>query len=167
MFWMGYLNTLAKDTQRYETITAEAASPESRRKAMQHMLETLPLRHRALASAYNDESIEDLELPPACAALLEQLKDEAGVVDLGDYYDYKLFKGVRFRRDVLAQETEVAELEQARLEVLKGLMETYELLKILEGENMLQCSEVQLLVESMDGAGLSANSAVAKGEDGM
>lgn len=166
IYWMSYLSTLSKDHQHYETISAEAVSPQSRRKAMQHILETLPLRHKALASAYNDESIEDLELPAACTALLEQLKDEAGAVDLGEYYDYKLFKGKRFRQDVLAQEAEVSELEQARLEVLKGLTKTYELLKILEADNMLQSNAVQLLVETMDASGLSANSAVANGENG-
>jgi hypothetical protein len=163
MYWMSYLSTLSKDHQQYEAITAEAATPSSRRQAMQHILETLPLRHKALASAYNDGSIEDVELPPSCSALLEQLKDEAGVMDLGDYYDYKMFKGKRFRQDVLSHEAEVGELEQARLEVLKGLMATFEMLKILEGENMLQCDAVQCLVKTMDEAGLSANSAVAKG----
>lgn len=166
IYWMRYLNTLSKDHQDYETISSATVSPESRRKAMQHILETLSLRYKALASAYNDESIEDLELPLACSALLEQLKDEAGMLDLGDYYDYKLFKGKQFRQNVLAQEAEVSELEQARLECLKGLMETYELLKILEGENMLQSDAVQLLVETMDASGLSANSAVADRENG-
>lgn len=130
------------------------------------MLETLPLRHKALASAYNDASIEDIELPPSCSALSEQLKDETGLMDLGDYYDSKIFKGKRFRQDVLAQEAEVEELEKARLEVLKGLMETFELLKILEGEGMLQSEAVQLLVETMDASGLSANSVVAVGGNG-
>lgn len=167
MYWMSYLSTLSKHRQHYATITEAAASPESRRKAMQHILETLPLRHKALASAYNDESIEDVELPPSCCALLEQLKDEAGVLDLGEYYDYKLFKGKRFRQDVLAQEAEVGDLERARLEGLKGLMETFELLKILEGENMLQGDAVQLLVETMDASGLSANSVVATEGDGV
>jgi hypothetical protein len=166
MFWMGYLSTLAADHQHYEAITAENISPESRRKSMQHMLDTLPLRHKALAIAYNHESIEDIELPPSCSALLERLKDEAGAVDLGDFYDYKLFKGKRFRQDVLAQEAEVGELEQARLEVLKGLMELYETLKILEGEKALESGHVQRLVETMDDAGLSANSAVAKNVNG-
>ncbi|EME47286.1 hypothetical protein DOTSEDRAFT_122450 [Dothistroma septosporum NZE10] len=171
--WMVYLHS-QNTTPSYESLTADGNTDTNTKiKCLRHILGTLPTRHKALINAYNAAETEQVELADQCAVLLEQLKvasevpcDESAApgddkkLDLNGYYDQKLFRGKKFRADIIAQDKEIGKLEVARLEELKELMTTFEELMIVREEGMLEFKQVQLLVEAMDDIGLSASSAL-------
>lgn len=173
--WMIYLHSQS-GAPSYEILTSDDKTDAATKiKCLRHILETLPTRHKALINAYNAAETEQVELADQCAVLLEQLQVAAEVppneskaagdednkkLDLQGYYDQKLFRGKKFKADIVAQDKEIGKLEAARLEELKELMTMFEELMIVREEGVLELKQVQLLVEAMDDVGLSASSAL-------
>ncbi|SMR46632.1 unnamed protein product [Zymoseptoria tritici ST99CH_1E4] len=154
-FWMDYLKALP--SHDFSTLTADSPSPQLLTQALIHILESLPLRHRALAAIYSDPDVEPVVLPGGCDELLRDLKRSVAdvVEEVGMDHEKKLFSGKVFRQGVLALEAEVKVLEEARMEELKGLMGLVEMLRLVGDEGRLGNGELKVLIEAMDEAGLS------------
>ncbi|CAK3802185.1 Hypothetical predicted protein [Lecanosticta acicola] len=166
--WETYLATLTP-LPAYSALTSTEITPRAKKAALLHLVDTLPARHREMVAAYKDKKVEVVILGETVEMLREGLKmmEEGGggekEMKLGGYYNHMLFKGVRFREEALMAEKEIRALEEARLGELKGFMGMYEELSVLEGEGRLGPDEVQLLVDAMDHAGLSAGSEAREG----
>ncbi|EME87053.1 uncharacterized protein MYCFIDRAFT_77171 [Pseudocercospora fijiensis CIRAD86] len=149
-YWLSYLREVRSDEKlsyteilntpddnTTTTTTTTTTSAKTKIHALRHILETLPLRHKALASAYNTPP--EFQLSDHLTTLLET------------------------KNEVVAMEKEVVELEDARLEELKGLLKVLEDVKVLIGEGYVGKEEVEGLVAAMDAVGLHCDEEQVRG----
>lgn len=88
---------------------------KQKQEALIHILESLPLRYKALCSAYACKSSPDMEFEDPMLSddlqnLLNISQNENGEDELEGWYDSRLFEhryNQKFRDDVLAQDKEV------------------------------------------------------------
>ncbi|KAI5367864.1 hypothetical protein Slin15195_G029980 [Septoria linicola] len=142
-----------------DSISSTVSSAKVKVQALRHILETLPLRYKALALSYSDpELIEPVVLSTELQALLESLQNQEDSIgeELKGRYDQKLFQSKKFRPNILNMEDEIRRLEEARMEELKGLMLMVEETKLAAEDGLVADEALKNLIEAMDEAGLSA-----------
>lgn len=112
--WMHH-TSIASTSITYATLTTDSSSStvspaKVKVQALQHILETLPLRYKALALSYSDpEVIEPVVLGTELQALLESLQGQEESIgeELEGRFDQKLFQSKKFRPNILNMEDEI------------------------------------------------------------
>ena len=141
-------------SQPYESIIANGTKDTaSKLKALQHLLDTLPTRHTALALSYNDPDMNFVDLSDECANLLEELQNPSSDVDLGDWFN-KVVSSKRFINSVAALEKDMREEEQGRMQELRSLKAIQVSLMAVRDDGELGKSEVMALLEAMEKVGV-------------
>ncbi|KAF7196827.1 hypothetical protein HII31_01745 [Pseudocercospora fuligena] len=167
-YWISYLREVRSDDKpSYSEILNNSpndTSAKTKIQALRHILETLPLRHKALASAYNTAA--EFEISDQLATLIESLKDEDTQVELEGWYEKTLVKSNKVKHEVLGLEKEIMELEDGRLEELKGLMGILADVRGMIGEGYVGKEEIERLVAAMDAVGLHCDGVMRKSEEG-
>ncbi|KXS96289.1 hypothetical protein AC578_3874 [Pseudocercospora eumusae] len=150
-YWLSYLRHVRSpdNPTSWSEILDSSSAPSPKIPALRHILETLPLRYKALASAYRIPS-DGLRLSDQLAALLESLRDEDAQGELEGWYEKTLVASKKVRKEVSGLEKEILELEDGRLEELKGCYKVLEDVKVFDGGR----EEVVGLIAAMDAVGL-------------
>ncbi|KAF2216337.1 hypothetical protein CERZMDRAFT_93633 [Cercospora zeae-maydis SCOH1-5] len=155
-YWAHYMSATTAQTN-YTAITSNEATTETKFAALGHILETLPLRHKGLASGYSNTEFESVELPENLQTLLESLeKEEATEAELEGWYDSKWQQRKKFRSDVLHMDDEVRRLEEKRMQELKDLMLMVEEMKLAAADGAVDDEALTHLIRAFDEVGLGA-----------
>ncbi|KAM3422847.1 hypothetical protein BST61_g329 [Cercospora zeina] len=157
-YWAHYMS-VATTQPNYTAITSSnettPTTAETKFAALRHILETLPLRHKGLATAYSNTDLESVELPENLQTLLENLeKEEATEAELEGWYDEKWQQRKKFRSDVLHMDDEVRRLEEKRMQELKDLMVMVEEMKLAAAEGAVDDEALTHLIRAFDEVGL-------------
>lgn len=105
-YWAHYMSAAATQTS-YSEITSNGTTTGIKIAALRHILETLPLRYQALATAYSETQLEPVEIPENLQSLLQNLAEDPTEVELEGWYDQKWLQRKKFRSDIMSMDGEV------------------------------------------------------------
>ncbi|GIZ46534.1 hypothetical protein CKM354_000965800 [Cercospora kikuchii] len=152
-YWAHYMSAAATQTS-YSEITSNETTTETKIAALRHVLETLPLRYQALATAYSDTHSESVEIPENLQTLLQNLAEDPTEVELEGWYDQKWLQRKKFRSDIMSMDGEVRRLEEARMQELKALMLMVEEMKLAAADGSVDDEALTHLIHAADEVGL-------------
>ena len=152
--WETYLQTLTEHPT-YESIVSNTTKDIATKvKALQHVLDTLPARHKALVQSYSDTNLEPVELSNICANLLEELKNPRSGLELDAWFT-KTLATKKTTTGIAQLEKDIMDEEQGRLQELRRLKAIHMSLTSVLADGELGKKEVDMMLDAMEELGVS------------
>lgn len=152
--WETYLGDLEHQPGYSTIIEQDPKSPESKAKALQYVLFTLPERHTMLVRSCSAAELEAVQLPDVCGNLLDELQSTSHEIDLLSWFN-SVTSTKKFVDRVVALEKDIREEEMRRRQDLSRLKAVHIAFTQVGRDGELGLKDVEVLVNAMEAIGVS------------
>lgn len=152
--WETYFGDVEAQPSYSTVIEQDPKSPETKAKALQYILFTLPERHTMLVRSCSAAELEAVQLPDVCGNLLDELQSPSHEIDLDSWFN-SVTSTKKFVDRVIALEKDIREEELRRKQDLSRLKAVHIALTQVGRDGELGSKDVEVLVNAMEAIGVS------------